>query len=283
MRIPFRNVRVPKSGPSIQKLLEDGARVLWVAAHPDDESMAGPVLAKAGPGLGNPLFFLVLTHGEGGDCCIPGGCHPDLATVRGEEMKRVAEAYRAELRHERYWNAPLPVESFPLRHELAAKWNAQGDPTRIVAETIRRFRPDVVLTFHPDTGFTGHPEHQLTARLAGAGIRMAADAAIDVAGLPAHRASHLFYVLNRYFPFRWLGQGDEGLHTDVFDATQPCTGGKTCARVMADLTRFHRSQDGDMRQIRVLRHVIRRSLLLESDPFTEVKDPLEVQTERVPM
>jgi hypothetical protein len=52
---------------------------------------------------------------------------------------------------------------------------------------------------------------------------------------------------------------------------------------MAEFTRFHRSQNSDMRQIRVLCRLIRRSPLLETDPFTEIKDPLEVQAERVPM
>ena len=283
MRIPFRNVRVPKEGPSLQQRLEDGARVMWCAAHPDDESMMGPVLAKAGPGLGLPLYFLVLTHGEGGECCIPGGCHPDLATVRAGEMKQVAQAYRAELQMERFWNAPLPVESFPARHDLAKKWHDEGDPARLCAVAIRRFRPDVLLTFHPDTGFTGHPEHQIMARFAGAGARLAADAARDLDGLPAHRVPAMYYGLNRYFPFRWLGQGDPGIYTDRFDARQPCSGGKNCAQVMAELTKFHRSQDKDMRQIRILCRLIRDVFLYRVDPFTEIKDPFEFEAKRVPM
>ena len=33
-------------------------------------------------------------------------------------MVQAAELYKAELVQERYFNAPLPVSSFPKRHEL---------------------------------------------------------------------------------------------------------------------------------------------------------------------
>ena len=48
-----------------------------------------------------------------------------MKTVRGEEMKEVARLYGARLQHEYYYNAPLPVESFPPRHEIAQKWQEE--------------------------------------------------------------------------------------------------------------------------------------------------------------
>ena len=141
----------------VDAFLAKGARTMWIAAHPDDECFGGALLARSSLHFRNPLAMVVMTRGDGGECCLPEGCLPDLATVRSGEMAKVAVAYRASLTHLRYWNASLPVESFPMRHEIYAKWQSQGDPIADVVAEIRRFRPDLVLTFDPDRGATGHP------------------------------------------------------------------------------------------------------------------------------
>jgi LmbE family N-acetylglucosaminyl deacetylase len=41
-------------------MIEDGASVLWVAPHPDDESIAGSLLALACRAPGNPCTFVLL-------------------------------------------------------------------------------------------------------------------------------------------------------------------------------------------------------------------------------
>ena len=260
---------------TIDRLLEDGARVMWIAAHPDDEVLVGPILAKAGPALGNPLYFLVLTHGEGGECCIPDGCHPDLATVRAREMQRVAERYGAELQHERFYNASLPVESFPLRHEIARLWREHKDPASVCAEAIRRFRPNVLLTFDPNHGFTGHPEHQIASRFATAGAHLAADESREPSGPDPHRVEHVFYGLNRYFPLTLLGRCDPGPVTHRWSTTRPCLPPLNCRDVMVELSREHRSQERDMSTVRRLKFLLRHVFLRRVDPFEEIKDPYE--------
>lgn len=266
---------VREGATPIDELLEGGARVLWVAAHPDDESLAGPILAKAGPRLGNPVHFFILTHGDGGECCLPEGCHPDLASVRGEEMKEVAKLYGATLEHDRYWNAPLPVESFPKRHEIAKRWvEENGDPTPKIAKTIRSFTPRIVLTFAPVRGFTGHPEHQLASRFAMAAVRMAASAEADLPP-PAHRVAASYFCLNRYWIGRLLGSADPLPFTETFDACQPCAGDRTCIEVASEFTRPHRTQENDMGTVRKLYHFLRYSYLHRTDPFTEIYDPFE--------
>ncbi|MDP8223648.1 MAG: PIG-L family deacetylase [Candidatus Lernaella stagnicola] len=265
------------SGPvtPLDTLLEQGMRVMWVGAHPDDESMVGAMLAKAGPRLGNPLYFLVLTRGDGGECLLPGGCSPDLGTVRANEMKEVARLYGAELQHEYYWNAPLPVESFPKRHEIAERWvREHGDPTFVIAKAIRDFKPDVLLTFAPINGFTGHPEHQLASRFSTAAIRVAAD---PNSGLPgaAHRVEYSYYGLNRYWPYRLFGAGDPMEPTETFRGRQECIDGKTCLEILAEYTKPHRTQENDMGAVRVLSRYLITFYLRRTDPFTEVFDPHE--------
>ena len=139
----------------------------------------------------NPSYFLVFTHGEGGECNVPDGCSPDVAAIRGKEMQQAAQLYHAELRHEYYYNAHLPLESFPKRHEMAATWLSQGDPARVIAEVIRKFRPDLLLTLAPEFGYTGHIEHQFASRFAMAGIRLAAEPAFSLERSPHRVCTHL--------------------------------------------------------------------------------------------
>lgn len=263
------------TSPGLDEVLEGGARVMWVAAHPDDESLAGPVLVHAGPGLGNPLYFLVLTHGDGGESAVAGVTSKNLWRVRGEEMKRVARLYNAELQHERFWNAPLPVESFPKRQEIATLWCEHKDPVVLIAEAIRKFRPDVLLTLAPVYGGTGHPEHQLTARFATSAIQLAADEGEVLVGRP-HRVAHTYYLLNRLWLARLIGLGVDPLpHTEVFDVRRSAGGGRSCAEVAAANTLPHRTQGRDMGQMRFLLRSIRHLHLRGIDPFSEGMDPFE--------
>lgn len=263
-------------GPGLARVLADGARVLWVAAHPDDESMAGALLARAALLHGNPLHFLVLTHGEGGLDAASGQRPDDLAERRAAEMAEVAGLYRATLHMERFWNAPLPVQSFPPRHEIGRRWLEQGRPAHIIAETIRTFRPDVLLTFAPVYGATGHPEHQLTSRFATTAVRHAADPAYGLRQEP-HRVPHVYYVLNRYGVVRMFGMGTDPLpYTEALSVGERCPDGRTCAQVMAANTRPHKTQDKDMAMVRVLSRLIRAQYVRRVDPLTEATpDPLE--------
>jgi LmbE family N-acetylglucosaminyl deacetylase len=269
----------PSNVTTLDRLMETGVRIMWVGAHPDDESMVGAILAKAGPKLGNPLYFLVLTRGDGGDCLLPGGCYPDLGTVRAGELAKVAELYGAELQLEHYWNAPLPVESFPKRHEIAQKWTDEhGDPTVVIAKAIRDFKPDVLLTFAPDHGFTGHPEHQLASRFSTAAVRLAADRKATLPG-GAHTVPNVYFGLNRYWIARMLGGYDPQPATEIFRGKQDCIDGKTCLEIMAEYTLPHRTQNNDMGGVRILSRYLINFYLHRTDPFTQIYDPFEPITD----
>jgi LmbE family N-acetylglucosaminyl deacetylase len=127
--------------------------ILWIAAHPDDEAVAAPLLARLCANEGARCGFLILTRGESGTCLRPEGCLPDLATVRSAEAAAAAELFHAELILLRYPNgdgASLPV------------W---PDAIPTVAARIEAFHPDVIVTFDPRHGTTCHPEHRETGRI----------------------------------------------------------------------------------------------------------------------
>lgn len=263
------------SETTVERLLEGGVRVMWVAAHPDDECFVGAVLAKAALGCGCPVHFVVLTEGEGGGDRRAVKTPEPLGEVRAAELRKVAALYRATLRQERFFNAPLPMSSFPKRDALARRWAEAKDPAMVVAEEIRAFRPDLLLTFAPVHGATGHPEHELASRFAMAGVRLAADPAAALAGEP-YRVANVAFLLHRYW---WLVP--LGMRMDPFRATEELDGrqrvpdGRTCLEVMAANTLPHETQSADMGMMRAVSKLMRRVALRRVDPFTEMWDPYE--------
>ncbi|MCC6160156.1 MAG: PIG-L family deacetylase [Deltaproteobacteria bacterium] len=267
-------VRTAAPGDSLDEWLDAPRRIMWVAAHPDDEGFAGPILAKAGRKSGGAVHFVVLTDAAGGECCIPGGCVPDLATVRATEIAASARLYGATLKHAPYWNAPLPGSSFPPRHEIAKRWMSQGDPTLLIAKEIREFRPDAILTLSPGRGGTGHPEHQLSARFALAAARLAATDTKELPGAP-HRVERVYWVLSKLWLAEALGSADPEEPTEIFDIHQPCFQGRSCVDVAAQITRVHQSQANDMKGMRLLFKQLDELPLRRVNPEAELLDPME--------
>ncbi|MGI6682808.1 MAG: PIG-L deacetylase family protein [Myxococcota bacterium] len=273
-KAPIRPDGSPEPVP-IDAFLQQGARTMWIAAHPDDECFAGTIMARSRLYYGNPLYMLVMTQGDGGECCRPEGCEPDLATVRKAEMGRVAKLYGSELQMESYFNAKLPVSSFPKRHEIYKLWQDHKEPVDVTVEAIRRFKPDLVLTFTPDKGATGHPEHQLASRIATTAIRLANDPAY-VNGQATHKVTRTYNLVAKFWLLSLIGQGDPGPVTEVFDATLPATDGLSCLDFMAYATELHRTQARDMGMVRRMKVGFQTLSLRQTDPFTHIFDPAEV-------
>jgi LmbE family N-acetylglucosaminyl deacetylase len=133
--------------------------VLWIAAHPDDEAVAAPLLAKWCLQDHARCGFLVLTRGEAGACQLSAGCQPDVATVRTSEAAAAAELFHADSIHLRYRDGGGVT---------TPAWSAQStnqpDLVSTHAAYISAFRPEVVLTFDPRHGTTCHPDHRETGR-----------------------------------------------------------------------------------------------------------------------
>lgn len=264
------------AGPGFDDSIGAKSRVLWVAAHPDDEGLGGGALSRACIRNESVCHFVVLTRGAGGECCLEEGCHPDLSAVRNREMIKGARTYHATLEHYDFFNAPLPVESFPTRQELERKWMSEGDPIGIIARAVRRFQPDFVITLDPYQGFTGHPEHQATARLTLAGIRLAADPeAVNphIATENPHRVRAVYHVLNKYWIMDLVGLANDPKPFDeALDSTAPCDvdahgNERSCLDVFLGNTRVHRSQEGDMGNLRLGKSYLHEAYVRRLDPF----------------
>jgi LmbE family N-acetylglucosaminyl deacetylase len=143
--------QVPATFPGVRSLL-------WIGAHPDDEILAAPLLARLCIEEAISCTFLVLTRGEAGPCRLANGCHPDLGTVRSREMQRSA----------RIFNAKLHLWDLPDGGGIAGWSTASGGNRALVdrvSSLLDAVLPDLVLTFDPRHGSTCHSDHRAAAEI----------------------------------------------------------------------------------------------------------------------
>ena len=171
---PFEQARLADTAAFDQRLIAGG--LLWIGAHPDDELLLAPWLGQACVEAGRPCTLLVATRGESGVCRLPGGCEPDLGTVRAAEMEAAAAALGAELVQ---WTLADGAGGDP--QAVTAAWAAQSGgeeaPIDRLAAAIGSAAPSAVLTFDPRHGSTCHPDHRALGSLALEALRRLGPAA----------------------------------------------------------------------------------------------------------
>jgi N-acetylglucosamine malate deacetylase 2 len=146
-----------------QDLTPDEPRLLFVFAHPDDESFQGVGLACLIRSRGGRVWLTTATRGEEGQRGDPPVCTPDeLPAVREAELRAAA--------------AIMGVERLDLlgyRDRSLADAPHEDVRQRLVA-TLRALRPQVVVTFDPH-GFNLHPDHVAISRFTTDAVAAAAD------------------------------------------------------------------------------------------------------------
>lgn len=142
-----------------------GKRVLWIGAHPDDESTVAPLLGEVCRDRGATCTFLLATRGENGDCNAPVVCGADLGAFRAGEMATAAALYGGSV-----VQLGLPDGSALRADEVAANWAAlRGGPEALVEQfraAIVAAAPEFIITFDPRHGTTCHPDHRAAAAYA---------------------------------------------------------------------------------------------------------------------
>ena len=136
------------------------ASVMWIGAHPDDEVPPAPLLARWCRGGEARCSMLIATRGERGPCLLPGGCLPDLATVRSAEALASAEFLGAEL-----FLLSLPDGGGAAPPVWAPGTSGAADAVARLAAFLRAEAPEMVLTFDPRHGTSCHPDHRALADL----------------------------------------------------------------------------------------------------------------------
>jgi len=138
--------------------------LLFIFAHPDDESFSGVGTAMDSAARGARIALVTATRGERGKQGDPAICTvEELPAMRERELRQAAaiagfdELHLLDYRDRELADAPP--------HEIR----------RTLVSHIRRLRPSVVLSFDPN-GFNVHPDHVAIGRFVSDAVAAAADA-----------------------------------------------------------------------------------------------------------
>jgi N-acetylglucosamine malate deacetylase 2 len=132
--------------------------VLVVLAHPDDETLFGPALARLAR-EGSAIRIVYVADGRYGVRAHSGLQGDALVAARQEEARCASAAHGAGEPVFLGFSDQL-VGSGHIRDQLAVLEAARA----AIGEEIERFGPDIVITFSPG-GDTGHPDHRLVGDL----------------------------------------------------------------------------------------------------------------------
>lgn len=195
----------PSSAAEIAHRIEQlrtPVRVLYVAAHPDDENTQ--MLTWLARGRSVRAAYLSLTRGDGGQNLIGAEQRPLLGVIRTHELLAARNIDGAEQLFTRLRDFGYS-KSAP---EALAKWG-EDEALAEVVRVFRTFRPHVVITRFPEEGRT-HGHHLASAQLARAAFSAAPDPKrfpdqLKEGGLRPWAVNRLFYN----FPHFWASRGRE--------------------------------------------------------------------------
>ncbi len=143
-------------------------RVLYIDAHPDDES--GAVLAWLARGAHADVALLSLTRGEGGQNALGPEQAPQLGLLRTEELLTACRYYGVKL----YFGGAQDFGFTKTPEEALQVW---GEPVLAnMVRVIREFRPHIILNNWGGVR-TGHGQHQASGILTPQAMEAAADPA----------------------------------------------------------------------------------------------------------
>lgn len=163
----------PGTGPGLAETVEaiDSARVttriLYITAHPDDESAA--VLTYLARGLHADVALLSITRGEGGQNALGPEQAPQLGMIRTQELLAATRGYGVKL----YFTRARDFGFSKTPEETERVW---GDGVlEDMVRVIRDFRPNIVIN-HWGGVHSGHGHHQTAGLWTPQAVKLAADA-----------------------------------------------------------------------------------------------------------
>ncbi len=161
-------------------------RVLYVAAHPDDENTRA--LAWFSLGEKAETAYFSLTRGDGGQNLIGNELGAPLGVLRTQELL-AARSYDGA---NQYFSRALDFGYSKSATESLEKWGEDALLSDLVL-MIRKFRPDVIVTRFPPDKRGGHGHHTASAMLAIKAFDLAADASYKNKGYDTWQTTSLYW------------------------------------------------------------------------------------------
>ncbi|MBD3636632.1 MAG: PIG-L family deacetylase [Crocinitomicaceae bacterium] len=143
-------------------------RVLYIAAHPDDENTR--LLAYLSLGEKAETAYLSLTRGDGGQNLIGNELSEKLGVLRTQELLS-ARSYDGA---RQFFTRAVDFGYSKYAEESFRKWGKEQILSDVVL-VIRKFRPDIIITRFPPDSRGGHGHHTASAILAIEAFEKAAD------------------------------------------------------------------------------------------------------------
>jgi LmbE family N-acetylglucosaminyl deacetylase len=167
--------------------------ILWILAHPDDESFGGAGMFAWARQQGIATGLVCATRGEVGAISDPALATPiTLGAVREQELRGAMNVVElTDLRLMGYRDSGMA--GTPENDDPRALINAPREETiaHLVGQ-IRELRPETVITFGPD-GVYGHPDHVYIGDVASEAVLEAAKPTTVALGEP-WKVSALYHV-----------------------------------------------------------------------------------------
>lgn len=182
------------SGPHLQGSALLKSDLMFVGAHPDDETGVASTLAYHARGLGMVVACVYATRGEGGGNMVGTHSGPALGALREVELRDCLN--ELGVRH-LYFLDELDWAYTESLQATLTKWGREDVLEKLV-RAYRLFRPEVILAMNPAPNPGQHGHHQAAGLLAIEAFNAAADPSrfpqhISHEGLDVWRAKRLFF------------------------------------------------------------------------------------------
>lgn len=214
-------------------------RVLYVAAHPDDENTR--LIAHLAHHRGVATAYLSLTRGDGGQNLLGPELGEELGVIRTQELLAARRLDGAR----QYFTRAVDFGFSKTPEETLGVWDRQqvlADMVRV----IRTFRPDVMVSRFalPADGGGGHGHHTASAVLALEAFRLAGDPTAfreELAGLPPWQPRRIVWNGYNFGGAKPPEPGTPGVFTLEVGDCDPLSG-ESAGEIAALSRTMHRSQ-----------------------------------------
>lgn len=167
---PGQQVRPSKSSEIYRELktLKHLPKVLYLAAHPDDENTG--LLSWLVNDQNLETGYLSLTRGDGGQNLLGTEQGAALGLIRTHELLEARKLDGAQ----QFFTRAIDFGFSKNTTDTFKQWD-ENSITADVVWVIRKFRPDVIICRFPPTATAGHGQHAASAVVAEKAFKLAGD------------------------------------------------------------------------------------------------------------